>query len=91
MVLQTRLSGQRRVGYPGSGWFDPGGQDAMEEDLTYLLDLIVARDPSRRCFALEIRSNPDKYYTGDFPNPTKAAVENDLNELIAMFPGPPCR
>jgi len=88
MVLQVRVSGRRKIGYPPEGWADPGGQAAMEMDLSYVLDLLIDRNPLARNVIQGIKDNPLRYYEDDPTspaNPTRAAVENDLNELLQML------
>ena len=88
MVLQVRLSGRADVGYPPEGWAEPGGQNRMEADLTYVLELLVRRNSLARSNIQAIKDNPLKYYVID-PfnplNPTRAAVDNDLDELLNML------
>ena len=88
MILQTRLSGRADVGYPPDGWVDPGGQDNMEADLTLALQLLVRRNPIARSVIQGIKDNPLRYYFDDPTNPvnpTRAAVDNDLIELLQML------
>lgn len=88
MVLQTPFSGRANVGYPAEGWAIPAGQGLMEADLTYVLELLVNRTGNPRAYLQTIRDNPLKDYEDDPlspANPTRAAVENDLNELLGML------